>query len=210
MPSTNYELAMGHTFLDRALLRIALTHSSAAAENNERLEFLGDSVLGFLVSRCLFDLFDGQEGELTVLRSRLVDQKSLARAATEISLMDHVVCGPSVREISEGMLADTMEALIGAAYLDGGIIAADDVVRRLLLRPEQIQAAFDQSDHITELKQLCDRNGTEPCYQVDEVDLPGSKFRATLTLAGQKVEGFGRSKDAARADAAMRMMKRFS
>jgi ribonuclease-3 len=210
MQSTNLELALGHNFLDRALLRTALTHSSAGEDNNERMEFLGDAVLGFLVSRYLYDLLDGEEGKLTVLRSRLVDQKSLARAAKEISLMDHIIHGPSVQELSEGMLADTMEALIGAAYLDGGGSSADEVVRRLLLRPEQIQAAAGQKDHITELKQFCDINGTEPCYQVEEVDLPGSKFRATLMLGGQKVEGFGHSKDTARADAAMRMMKRMA
>ncbi len=210
MQSTNLELAMGHNFLDRALLRTALTHSSAGEDNNERMEFLGDAVLGFLVSRYLYDVFDGQEGKLTVLRSRLVDQKSLARAATEISLMDHIVHGPSVREVSEGMLADIMEALIGAAYLDGGASSADVTVRKLLLRPELVQAALGQKDHITVLKQICDINGTDPCYRVEEVDLPGSRFRATLMLDGQKVEGFGRSKEAARADAAMRMMKRLA
>ncbi|MEI6796291.1 MAG: ribonuclease III domain-containing protein, partial [Methanomassiliicoccales archaeon] len=173
-----------------------IDHSSAGEDNNERMEFLGDAVLGFLVSRYLYDIFDGQEGKMTVLRSRLVDQKSLARAATEISLMDHIVLGPSLHEVSEGMLADTLEALIGATYLDGGASSADEVVRRLLLRPELIQAALGQKDHITELKQQCDINGSEPCYEVDEVDLPGSKFRATLMLDGQKVEGFGRSKDA--------------
>jgi ribonuclease-3 len=172
------------------------------------MEFLGDAVLGFLVSRYLVDMFEAQEGRLTVIRSRLVDQKSLARAASEVSLMDHIIHAPSVRTVSDNMMADTMEALIGAAYLDNGGIAADDIVRRLFLRPELIQAALGQKDHITELKQMCDINGTEPCYQVEEVDLPGARFRATLMLDGQKVEGFGHTKDAARADAAMRMMKR--
>jgi ribonuclease-3 len=208
MQPTNLELAMGHTFLDRDLLRQALTHSSAGQENNERLEFLGDAVLGFLVSRYLVDMFEGREGQLTAIRSKLVDAKNLARAAKEISLMDHIILGPSIKEASENMLADSMEALIGAAYLDNGVIAADEMVRRLILRPELIQAALGQKDHITELKQMCDINGTEPCYQVDEVDMPGARFRATLMLDGQKVEGFGRTKDAARADAAMKMMKR--
>jgi ribonuclease-3 len=208
MQATNIELAMGHTFLDRELLRRALTHSSAGEENNERMEFLGDAVLGFLVSRYLVDMFEGREGQLTVIRSKLVDAKSLARAAKEISLMDHLVLGPSIKEVSDNMLADGMEALIGAAYLDNGVIAADEAVRRLFLRPELIQAALGQKDHITELKQFCDINGTEPCYQVDEVGLPGARFRAVLMLDGQKVEGFGHTKDAARADAAMRMMKR--
>lgn len=125
-----------HTYSRPALLTRALTHRSASADHNERLEFLGDSVLSLAVSSLLYErLPDLAEGELSRVRANLVKQDSLHRLALTLDL-------PAVLRVGEGearsggktrpsMLADALEALIGAVYLDAGFEAAERVVRRL-------------------------------------------------------------------------------
>jgi len=119
----------GHTFSDEALLKTALTHRSAGGRNNERLEFLGDAILNFVVADALYQRFpDAREGELTRLRARFVRGESLADVAREIKLGDLLSLGGG--ELKSGgrdrtsILADAFESLIGALYLDGGIEAA--------------------------------------------------------------------------------------
>ncbi|MGL6113155.1 MAG: ribonuclease III family protein, partial [Rubrivivax sp.] len=127
---------LGHAFAQPLLLRRALTHRSHGIEHNERLEFLGDAVLNMAVSALLYQRFSGSdEGDLTRVRAHLVREESLHRAALALGL-------PQVMRLSDGetrgggamrasILADALEALIGAAFLDGGYDAAQEVVRRL-------------------------------------------------------------------------------
>ena len=127
---------LGHRFADPLLLQRALTHRSFGADHNERLEFLGDAVLNLAVSSLLFDRFSGSdEGDLTRVRAHLVREDSLHRAGLSLGL-------PEVLRLSEGeargggalrasILADAVEALIGATYLDGGFDAAAGLVRQL-------------------------------------------------------------------------------
>ena len=127
---------LGHRFAQPALLTRALTHRSFGSAHNERLEFLGDAVLNMAVSALLFQRFAGSdEGDLTRVRAHLVREESLHRAALTLGL-------PQVLRLSDGeargggaqrasILADALEALIGAAFLDGGFDAAQQVVRRL-------------------------------------------------------------------------------
>jgi ribonuclease-3 len=146
------ERTLGHVFRDAALLAAALTHSSFAHEagggpHNERLEFLGDAVLSLCVSGELFARFpDAQEGDLTRLRSRLVNAASLAGVAREIGLDRHLRLGRG--EENQGgrkrdtLLGDALEAVLGAVYEDGGFAPARELVRRLFTRhwlwaPEQ-------------------------------------------------------------------------
>ena len=126
---------IGHRFADPALMERALTHRSFGADHNERLEFLGDAVLSLVVSSLLFDrLGNSDEGDLTRVRAHLVREDSLYRAALQLGL-------PEVLRLGEGeargggamrssILADALEALIGALYLDGGIDEAVAFVRR--------------------------------------------------------------------------------
>jgi ribonuclease III len=130
------QVRLGHRFADPGLLQRALTHRSFGATHNERLEFLGDAVLNLAVSRLLFDRFGvSDEGDLTRVRAHLVREDSLHRAALMLAL-------PEVLRLSEGeargggasrpsILADAMEAIIGAVYLDGGFDAASALVRML-------------------------------------------------------------------------------
>ena len=130
------EQRLGHTFKQRALVERALTHRSFGADHNERLEFLGDAVLNLAVSRLLFDRFSvSDEGDLTRVRAHLVREDSLHRVALALGL-------PQALRMSEGeargggaarpsILADAVEALIGAVSIDAGFDAAQAVVRQL-------------------------------------------------------------------------------
>jgi ribonuclease III len=119
---------LGHRFRDAALLRAALTHSSAGEANNERLEFLGDAVLALLVAETLYARFPGaNEGELSRLRASLVKRETLARLARGLVLGPHLVLGEGEKRSGgaerDSNLANALEAVIGAIYLDGGIDA---------------------------------------------------------------------------------------
>jgi len=148
---TRLEASIGHAFADPKLLELALTHSSFANESDavhsyERLEFLGDAVLELCTSRELYNRFPTvREGQLTRLRSRLVKEKTLAQVARGVGLPDSLRLGRG--EESQGgrerdaLLADAMEALLGAVFLDGGYAAAETVIARLFhgLWPESAE-----------------------------------------------------------------------
>ncbi|MBR4286640.1 MAG: ribonuclease III [Clostridia bacterium] len=139
MSITDFEAIIGYEFNNKDLLKTALTHSSYANENkmphdNERLEFLGDSVLGFVTAEYLFSEFKGRpEGELTKLRAAVVCEKSLFKFAEKINLGEYIFMGRG-EEHSGGrnrpsIVSDAFEAVIAAMYLDGGI----EVVRPYIL-----------------------------------------------------------------------------
>ncbi|GAB4166085.1 MAG: ribonuclease III [Rhodocyclaceae bacterium] len=130
------ERALGHRFARPALLEQALTHRSFGAAHNERLEFLGDAVLDCVVSRLLYERYDGlREGELSRLRAGLVRQDALHRIATRLGLGECLRLGEG--EARSGgasrpsILGDAMEAVLGAVFLDGGFGAASAVIERL-------------------------------------------------------------------------------
>ncbi|MCC2595159.1 ribonuclease III [Pusillimonas sp. MFBS29] len=132
---TTLQAALGHQFQDASLLELALTHRSHSAHHNERLEFLGDSVLNFVVASLLFARFPQiDEGDLSRLRANLVKQASLADIAGKLDLSQHLRLGEG--ELKSGgfrrpsILADALEALFGAAYLDGGFECAQKVIER--------------------------------------------------------------------------------
>ncbi len=128
---------IGYAFQDKALLKRALTHASVGQENNQRLEFLGDAVLQLCVSDLLYSQYPSHaEGELTSHRASLVREETLARVAEELSLASHIQSIPPLRRNSRGrrsMLADAMEAVLGAIYLDGGLQRARAFVSQHLL-----------------------------------------------------------------------------
>ena len=130
--------ALGHAFSDRTLLQTALTHRSFGVPNNERLEFIGDGVLNCVIAVALFRRYpDLAEGELSRMRANLVRQDALHRLAVSLNLGDSLRLGEG--ELKSGgsqrpsILADAVEALIGAVYLDAGFEAAQAVIARLYL-----------------------------------------------------------------------------
>ena len=142
---TKLEQGLGYTFRNKALLENALTHSSYANENrerhlpdNERLEFLGDSILGFVVAEYLYRNFpDKPEGELTRIRADLVCERNLAEAAATIELGSYLLLGHGEEQGGgrkrDSIVSDAMESVIAASFMDGGFAAAKEIIDRLIL-----------------------------------------------------------------------------
>ncbi len=168
------EKLIGHRFADPKLLTLALSHRSHGALNNERLEFLGDATLGFVVADWLYDTFPrAKESELTLMRASLVRKRTLASVARQIDLGRFLLLGQGERSSGghrrESILADGMEAIIGAVLKDGGIAAASGVLRKLFA--DRV-AAIDPSggkDPKTRVQEWLQARGHElPRYEVLE------------------------------------------
>jgi ribonuclease III len=150
---------IGYDFEDNALIDQALTHRSAGGTNNERLEFLGDSILGFIIADELFkNLTNADEGGMSRFRSSLVKGVTLAEIAREIDLGKYLLLGPgelrSGGHSRDSILADALEAVFAAVYLDGGYVAARKVILDLYKnRLEDIQTKTPQKDPKTRLQE---------------------------------------------------------
>jgi ribonuclease-3 len=208
---------LGHRFAQPALLQRALTHRSWGAEHNERLEFLGDAVLNLVVSALLYQRFAGSdEGDLSRVRAHLVREDSLHRAALALGL-------PQVMRLSEGeargggaqrasILADALEALVGAAFLDGGYDAAQQVVARLF--GELIDSAeVDRfaKDPKTELQEwLQARRLPVPAYRIvatrGQAHAQTFEVECSVAALGLAERGEGRSRRSAEQQAALRLL----
>ncbi len=210
---------LNYAFNDPALLRRAVTHRSKGADNNERLEFLGDSVLNFIIAAELYERFPRlTEGELTRLRARLVKQETLARLARVVNLGDCLELGggefKSGGHDRDSILADALEAVFGAILTDGG----NDAVRRVVLALYQpLLAAVDagaiDKDPKTQLQEfLQKRLAVTPVYSVLEVagEAHQQNFLVECRVPGldAPVQGRGASRRAAEQDAAARALER--
>ena len=211
------EAALGHVFADSGLLDRALTHSSAGADDvrsNERLEFLGDRVLGLLVAEMLFELYpDAPEGPLSRRHDRLVRKSTLAEIAKSLDLGGYLKLArgesASGGRHKAGILADAMEAVIAAIYLDGGL----DAARRFIIehwrsRAEALEKA--PRDPKTALQEWAQARGLGlPVY--DALQTTGPSHAPTFEIAVE-VEGYGReiasgrSKQAAEKAAAQKLL----
>jgi ribonuclease-3 len=170
------ERSLGYVFTDPELCHAALTHRSAGADHNERLEFLGDSILNCSVARMLYDAHpEADEGALSRLRATLVSGEMLAQIAGEMGLGDHLRLGPG--ELKSGgfrrasILADGLEALLGAIFLDSGFDAAAGVVARILgPRMLELPAADSLKDPKTRLQEALQAHGLAlPVYTLTAV-----------------------------------------
>lgn len=210
------EHRLGHDFVDPTLLRRAMCHRSWVAENsgdvsNERLEFLGDAVLGWVVADVVFRRFtDLAEGALTDLRKSVVNASALAEVAAELHVGEHILLGKG-EDAAGGrekisILSDAMEAVLGAVYLDGGWQVAFDLIERLFLpRLEEAVATLDRLDYKSALQEILARSGRpSPDYKVRSTGPDHDKvFFATVLVAKQQLgTGEGRSKKAAEQAAA--------
>lgn len=198
------ERAIGYEFSQRALLSQALSHRSVGRHNNERLEFLGDSILNHLVAEHLYGAFPrAREGSLSRMRAEMVKGETLAAVARELSLGDYLTLGPG--ELKSGghrrdsILADALEALTGAILIDGGLEACRCFVMQVLGdRLGALQDVELDKDPKTRLQEYLQSRGLPlPEYQL--LDVSGSdhdqEFRVTCRLAKPKsaAEGTGRS-----------------
>jgi ribonuclease-3 len=215
------EQAIGHKFSNPSLLRNALTHRSHSSPHNERLEFLGDSILNAVVARQLFDRFpDLPEGDLSRLRANLVRQDSLHQLALALSLGKFLLLGEG--ELKSGgskrpsILADALEALFGAIWLDAGYDGASQVIARLYV--DMIAAIVPgqpMKDAKTRLQEsLQARRLPLPKYQLTGTE--GEAHAQQFTIAcnidslGIRTEGSGGSRRAAEQIAAERALERLT
>ncbi|OHC75950.1 MAG: ribonuclease III [Rhodospirillales bacterium RIFCSPLOWO2_12_FULL_58_28] len=211
----------GHDFHRPELLKQALTHSSSVrgqTVSNQRMEFLGDRVLGLVVARMLYERFGGEEeGEMSRRHAALVRRDALARVAADIGLAPHIDMSPAEEQAggrsNPGIIADACEAVIAALYLDGGIKAAEDFIIRCWT-PLIDEDASPPKDAKTELQEWAQAHGLGlPSYR--QVDRQG-KDHAPVFFVEVTVEGFeaaagsASNKRAAEQEAAGAMLSRIN
>ncbi|MCG7982412.1 MAG: ribonuclease III [Candidatus Thiodiazotropha lotti] len=208
---------LGYTFNQQELIEQALTHRSAGGKNNERLEYLGDSILGFVIADALFSHFSkASEGQLSRLRSVLVKRDTLAQVAREFELGDYLKLGQgelrSGGQSRDSILADSFEAVLAAVYLDGGYEATRSVIlkiftpRLIALSPEN-----QQKDPKTQLQEyLQAKKVSLPSYTI--LDVSGDphtqhfKVECVVEDLQKKSKGEGHSRRKAEQDAASQML----
>ena len=211
------ETAIGYRFHNISLLQNALTHSSYANErwhnsllSNERLEFLGDSVLGMLVAEYLYRNFpDRPEGELTRMRADMVCEQTLAAVANRIGLGEHLLLGHGEEQgggrSRNSILADAVESVIAACFLDGGMEAALGVVQKFILVEVPVKKLHN-TDYKTGLQELVQRKKNQVLsYALVDQSGPdhNKQFVVEVSLNGTVVgKGTGSSKKRAEQDAA--------
>lgn len=227
------EEALGYRFQDRALLAEALTHrshrtedggstaltASGASADNERLEFLGDAILGFLVSEALYEL-GGKlcEGKLSRIKSNLVSARQLYQVAKRLELGSYLRLGPGEEKTGgrekKAILANAVEALVAAVFLDGGLRAARQLVRRLLLTELEMKGVerLARADYKSALQEYLQGRG-EAAARYELVATRGPEhrklFKVAVWVGGECLgEGEGASKKAAEQQAAQRALTR--
>lgn len=210
-----FEQALGYTFHDQANLRRALTHPSTKLPDNQRLEFLGDAVLEFCVSDMLYQKYtDLHEGELTARRAALVCERTLSVIAASLNLGHYLLMGHGEEQTGgrekPSILADAMEAVLAAVYVDGGYEAAREVILRLFHDDEKLAARRVHDDKST-LQEYTQAHGLElPAYEIIAQSGPDHDrhFTAQVCVQGSPVAtGEGNSKKAAEQAAAKAALK---
>ncbi len=185
-------------------------------EHNERLEFLGDAVLEFLTTKHLYCHYDNTEGEMTRWRSSLVNTKTLAQIAYKFNFQDYLLLsrGEKNNKVSDNILANTMEAFIGALYLDQGIEKVESFLEKniFVLLPDIIESAayLDAKSELQEITQSVLRQA--PVYDIVSTQGPdhNKKFKVSVSLDGKILSvGTGSSKQEAEQDAATKALKFF-
>ncbi len=210
--------AAGHQFTNGQLLEAALTHRSASGPHNERLEFLGDAVLGLVIAEAVYLARpDAHEGDLSRLRASLVRKQTLAEIALEMGIGAYIQLGPGEMKTGghrrDSILADATEALIGAVYLDAGFGASRDMVLRLYsTRLRALPSADELKDPKTRLQELLQGQGRAlPEYAI--LDITGEAHRQEFTVAcrlpdtGEETTSAGRSRRKAEQAAATSMLE---
>lgn len=213
---------IGYRFNQVKMLRSALTHASGAdtrLSSNERLEFLGDAILGLIVCELLFERFpDADEGDLTKLKSAVVSRRACARISKQLNLGDYLFLGKGMHghtSIPANLLADVFESLVAAIYLDGGLEAAREFILRYMLPEIEREAAGAQGSNFKSLlQQVAQRDfGATPRYDLlDEQGPDHDKCFKVAAVIGKKVfaAAWGRTKKEAEQKAAMNALAQVS
>lgn len=220
---TTLEDKLGYSFRDRSLLELSLTHRSVSSEkpgrkDNERLEFLGDAVLQLAVTDYLYSAYPSlAEGKLAKIRAAVVSRPTLADVARSIDLGAHLELTPAEDRTGgrdkDSILADAVEAVIGAVFIDSGLEASRRLVSRLLggrVDERAKQPGF--KDYKTRLQEVLAKEGKRPSYATEGSGPDHERmFRASVSTDGVPMgEGSGRSKKEAEQQAARQALKALS
>ncbi|MEM7097069.1 MAG: ribonuclease III [Pseudomonadota bacterium] len=213
---TKLQRGLAYEFKDQALLQQALTHKSAGSPNNERLEFLGDAVIGYLVGYELYRAYpDVQEDVLSLMRSQLVRKETLAELASDLGVAECLYIGASEKRSGgrqrASTLADAFEAVLGAIHLDGGIDACERIVKALFSVPLKNLADRELRDPKTRLQELLQSQKLNlPDYQVDAIEGADHARRYTVSCSVPEraisTTGMGSSRREAEKAAALAML----
>ncbi|CAM4425780.1 MAG: Ribonuclease 3 [Legionellaceae bacterium] len=212
---------LGYYFQQSQLLNYALTHRSVPGNNNERLEFLGDSIVNFVIAKALYELFPtAKEGDLSRIRATLVKGDTLAELAQEFNLGDYLILGSG--ELKSGgfrrksILADAMEAIIAAIYLDGGMDACQKCIlrwydSRLVSVTEFVSLKVPLKDPKTRLQELLQKKKLElPIYTITSIkgEQHEQIFHVTCQIEKYNyvTEGIGKSRRDAEQEAAKKYL----
>lgn len=208
------EKIIGYTFKDKSLLEVAFTHSSYVHENggesNEKLEFLGDSVLNFVIAELLYLSAMKDEGAMTVSRASIVSREPLSAAIERMGLIDYLRLGVGIsmtRGWSDKFRSNLFEAVLGAIYLDGGMENAKHFVYNHLGRDIAHTSTFDYKSKLQEYKQA-EFNDLDLVYKTED---NGEKAFVSRVYMGGKLigEGTGRKKKLAEREAAKSALCKF-
>ncbi len=209
--------SLDYEFKNVQLLKQALTHRSATGINNERLEYLGDAVLDFVISETVYlQRPDATEGVLSRLRSSLVKDTTLADLSTELGVGDHLILGPGEKKSGghrrASILADALEAIFGAVYLDSGLDEAQRIIHNAFAeRLVEIPDSAEQRDPKTRLQELVQsRRVALPDYQVERVDgkahMQTFSVRCTIEELDASTTGHGTTRRDAEQESAAHML----
>ena len=213
------EKILNYNFNDKNLLELALTHRSFQGKNNERLEFLGDSILNFIIAELLFKKFNASpEGDLSRLRSQLVKSATLSEIGILLNLGDYLILGEGELKSSgwrrPSILADSVEAIIGAVFIDGGIKASHNlIVDWFKDKIDSINPNDIEKDSKSLLQELLQAKKI-PLPDYDVISIEGEahcqyfKVSCTIPKLGVTIEGEGSSRKIAEQGAAEEMLKK--
>ncbi|MGI9611218.1 MAG: ribonuclease III [Acidimicrobiia bacterium] len=214
---------LGYSFANPALLRLALTHRSVSADNpsrndNERLEFLGDAVLQLVITDRLYDDFPQlAEGKMAKVRAAVVSRPSLADVARDIDLGNHIELAPAEERTGgrnkDSILADALEAILGAIYLDGGLDSARVTIDRVWGdRVAKRARRPGVKDYKTRLQEVLAKEGFRPAYETEGSGPDHARvFLSQVSVDGRQLgEGDGRSKKEAEQGAARKALETLS
>ena len=221
-PLEGCEERIGYTFNDKRLLRSALTHASGAEHrlaSNERLEFLGDAILGAVVCELLFHRYpDYLEGDMTKIKSVVVSRQTCARVSQSLQMQDFLILGKGMSThptIPPSLLADVFESLVAAIHIDGGADASREFIEKYISPEVEAAVSGELGDNYkSQLQQLAQReHGTTPTYQLlDEKGPDHSKcFKIAAQIGGASYPGaWGRNKKEAEQRAARNALSELS
>ncbi|MBE9540402.1 MAG: ribonuclease III [Proteobacteria bacterium] len=219
--TSRLQRALAYEFSDTKLLALALTHRSAGSKNNERLEFLGDSIVNHIVAEALYRKFpEADEGDMSRMRASLVKGDTLAEVARELNLGEYLLLGPGERKSGghrrDSILADALEAVSGAILLDGGVERCRECILALFQsRLEELAFEPTEKDPKTALQEyLQGRHKPLPSYELLHTDgndhNPQFHVKCSLQKPSLEMSGTGGSRRKAEQAAAQAVLQRIS